>query len=138
MASDSPKTGDPRVGIRKTSAMASIVAAATTTLLHAITPGRTAIVRKVMWNNRNGTTGRLQIGSTDSATGGVGGVFAQRLPEIFMPAGQSGVLTEEDLPNYEFRSLVDVNTDIVAQSTVGAAATADPQVIIEVEELGEQ
>ena len=132
---ESPKTGDPRVGVRRTSAMASITVAATTTLIHQITPGRTAIIRKIMWANRNAATGRLRFGSTDAAAGGAGGVYAQRIPEIFIGAGLSGELTEEDLPNYEFRTLVDVNTDIVAQSSVAAVAPNDIQVTIEVEEF---
>ena len=131
----SPKTGDPRVGTRISPAMASITVAATTTMLHQITPGRVAIVRKVMWANRNTQSSRLQIGSTDAAAGGVGGTYTQRLPEIFMGAGLSGVVPEEELPNYEFRSLIEVNTDIVARATVAAVATADIQVSIEVEEI---
>lgn len=132
------KTADPRVGIRITPAMASITAAATTTMLHQVTPGRTAKIRKLIWNNRNAATGKLRIGSTDSATGGTGGVFTQRIPEVHMPAGQHGTLTEEELAGYEFRLLADVNTDIVAQSTVGAASPNDVQVQAEVEEFGEQ
>ena len=138
MADANPQTGDPRVGLRRTSAMASIVAATTTYVLHAITPGRTAIIRKVMFANRNAATARLRIGSTDAAAGGAGGAYVQRLPEIFAAAGLSGLIPEEELPNYEFRILVDANTDIVIQSDIGAAAPNDIQVIIEVEEFGEQ
>lgn len=138
MAGVNPKTGDPRVGIRRTGPMASIVAATTTTLLYRITPGRTAVIRKLNWNNRNAASGELRIGSTDSATGGVGGVFTQRQPEIGLPAGLDGQLGEDDLVGYEYRTLVDVTTDIVAQATVGAASPNDIQVSVEVEEFAEQ
>ena len=125
----SPKTGDPRLGIRVSPAMASITVAATTTNLHLITPGRTATIRKIMWSNRNAAVSMLQIGSGD---------FTQRLPEIFMAAGLDGVIGEEELPRYEFRSLADAAEDITAQATVAAVAPNDIQVSIEVEEFEEQ
>ena len=129
MPDGSPKTGDPRVGVRHTSAMGSIIAAATTVTLHQLTPNRTAIIRKIMWANRGAVSGVLRIGSGD---------FTARIPEIDIFAGLGGVLTEDDLPNYEFRLLVDVAADITTQSDVGGAAPADIQVMIEVEEFGEQ
>lgn len=124
-----PKTGDPRLGIRVASAMASLVAAATTVTLHPITPGRTAIIRKIIIANRNAASTRVRIGSGD---------FTQRIPEFFVGAGLDLELTEEEIPRYEFRSLVDAALDITAQATVAAAATADVQVLIEVEEFAEQ
>jgi len=125
----SPKTGDPRIGIRIAPAMASLVVALTTVTLHPITPGRTAIIRKVIIANRNAASTRVRIGSGD---------FNQRIPEFFVGAGLDLELNEEELPRYEFRSLVDAALDITAQATVAAAATADVQVLIEVEEFAEQ
>ena len=130
-----PLTGNPRVGVRKTPTLASIVAATTTTMLYQITPARTAIIRKMWAINRNVASARLRIGSTDSATGGVGGVFTQRLPEILLLSGQDVEFGENDLPGYEFRRLEAVNTDIVAQSPQGAAAPNDVQIMVEVEEF---
>ena len=112
-----PKTGDPRVGIRVTAPLASIVAGATTTMLYQGTPGTTFIIRKISWNNRNGAASRLRIGSTNSAVGGVAGVFTQRLVEIFMPAGQHGFVDEDDgLPGWEYRISDDEFSDSVGQS----------------------
>jgi len=123
------KTGDPRIGVRFSPAMASIVANLTTIDLHLITPGRTAVVRKIMWSNRNAAASMLRIGSGD---------FNQRLPDIWMAPGLDGVMVEEELPRYEFRILADVAEDITAQATVAAAAPNDIQVSIEVEEFEEQ
>lgn len=137
-----PITGDPRVGVRFSAPMASITIAATTTLLCAIPGGsgsaqpRTAVIRKIMWSNRNGGNSKLRIGSTDSGTGGTGGNFTQRLPEINMLAGLDGELNENDLPRYEFRSLADDDTDIVGQASVAAVSPNDIQVSIEVEFFG--
>lgn len=125
----SPKTGDPRLGIRIAPAMASLIAAATTVTLHPITPGRTAVIRKVVIANRNAASTRVRIGSGD---------FTQRIPEFFVGAGLDLELNEEELPRYEFRSLADALLDITAQATVAAASPNDIQVLIEVEEFAEQ
>lgn len=125
----SPKTGDPRLGVRITPAMGSLVAAATSVTLHAITPGRTAIIRKVIIANRNPANTVVSLGEAD---------FTQRIPDFFVGAGLDLELTEEELPRYEYRSLAGAAVDIVARASVAAAAPDDVQVLIEVEEFGEQ
>ena len=125
----SPKTGDPRLGIRIAPAMVLLVAAATTVTIHPITPGRTAIIRKIIIANRNPASTFVSIGSGD---------FTARFPDLFVGAGLDLELTEEELPRYEFRSLVDALLDITARASVAAAAPDEVQVLIEVEEFGEQ
>ncbi len=122
-------------GIRFTTPIRSIVAGAATTMLHQVTAGRTAVIRKIMYNNRNGVGSDLQIGSTNSPVGGIAGAFTQRLPAIDMLATLGDTLTEDQLPAYEFRKYADGATDIVMQATVAAAAPNDVQVMAEIEEF---
>ena len=112
-----------RIGIRRVSALVSHVAAATPATQYILSPGRVAVVRKVMVRNRSGNTTHLQLGT------GLGGLFAARLPGFVAVNGFDGEWTEAQIPEVEF------GADITAQVSAAGAAPADVEVLIEVEEF---
>ena len=115
-----------REGIRKWSAMVSIVAPATPINLYLLTAGRTAILRKLHMFNRNAANTIVQVGT------GLGGAFAQNMPGWFVSTGQDrevGMDSLEPIVDLEYTATITV------QATVVAAAPNDVQVIAEVEEF---
>jgi len=74
--------------------------------------------------NFGGAAVTIQIGD------GAGIAFVQRIPGIFAVNGLPTIIEEPDIQDWEF---ADAN-DIYAQSTAGAAAPADVQIQVTVEE----
>ncbi len=127
------------VGTVVTPAMASIVGALASTILHTISPGKRAIIRKLMCTNRTLANGFLRIGFLDNVA-----AFNQVWPDILIPAGADIEINEADLPirgNAPEGFEVDTTAGagalgiIYAQATVGGAAPNDVQVMLEVEEI---
>lgn len=112
-----------RTGIRKVTSMASIVAAATAVTIHDLPTARTGIVRKVHIMNNNAAQVVVQLGT------GLAGAYAQSMPGWVVPSNSDRQLTEDELPGLEFTA------DITAQSSAGAAAPNNVQVMLEVEEF---
>lgn len=112
-----------RRGVRHTSAYTSVVAAATSTAVHALPTGRTGMIRKMHILNRNGATSTVTFGTF------VAGVWTQVMPGIPLPTGTDFWLDEEQIPNVEFTS------SIYAQASAAAAAPLDVQIQVEVEEF---
>ena len=109
--------------IRKTSQLVSIAAAATDTLIHALSQGRTAKIKKIMLMNNTGANDTVIFGELIAA------VWTPRLPEIYILTPFDEQLGEWEIPQYEFCS------DIYARSAnAGVGTTLD--VMIEVEECG--
>jgi len=113
-----------RVGLRKVGQLASIIAANTAVTCYQVTPGRSYVPRKIMWDNRTGANGQLQIGT------GLGGAFAQILPDIPLISATGDTQGELELPE------LDLSVDLTVEATIGAAAPTDIQVRVEVEEYG--
>ena len=112
-----------RTGIRKVTAIGSVVAAATAVTIHDLPTGRTGVVRKVTIMNNNAAQVVVQLGT------GLAGLYAQAMPGWVVPAGMDRQLGEDELPAFEFTA------DITAQSSAGAAAPNNIQVLLEVEEF---
>lgn len=113
-----------RSGIRKQNPVpvASPVAGAAIALYN-ITPGRIAIIRRVMWLNACGGNSNLFLGQ------GLVAAFAAVLPGIVTLNGLDGQLNEWDLPNVEIQWTAALPA-ITFQSTVLGI-----NVTIEVEEF---
>jgi len=115
-------TTDYRTGIRKSSPIGAIAAAATGTALHTLSAGRTVKVRKLHAMNNTLVNGVLTLGA------GLGGAFVAATPGWFLVAGMDLTLTEADLPDVEFTANI-----TCAFSGAPGAFTVDVQ--IEVEEF---
>jgi len=116
--------GDERPGVRITRPRVSITAAATATLVHQVTSGRTAILKKLMWYNGQSADVILEIGTF------AGNTFSRRLPRIRAIAGHHDGLDELMCPNFEFE------VDIYAMASAAGAAPGDIEVQCEVAEVG--
>lgn len=132
-----------RHGRRATAAvpLVAMIALATSYQLWGLTPGRRAIIKKIMWFVNGAGAGTLQIGYDNLA-----GVFVQCLPDIVVFNNLDGVLTELEIPlcgNAKDGGFVADTTlltgttgNIVAQTTCAGVGVATPvNVQIEVEEL---
>ena len=128
------------VGIRLGTGQVSVVAAATTTVLHPLSAGKRAVIKKICWMNRAaaGNT-ELQIGYLT-----VGAVFTQVLPDIQMIANIDGQVGEEDLPSVgngpegfaaDTTLVTGTLGNIVCQCVAAGAAPNDVLVALEVEEI---
>jgi hypothetical protein len=91
----------------------TITLAATTTLLHAVSPGKTARVRGVRWFNTGATSPRLVIGETDDGT--AGGVFTARMVDFDTIAGRGG--DSDHCGAYEFDDAGNIFAQITAANT---------------------
>jgi len=128
-------------GVRLSTALVAMGAAANVTVLvHTQSPGKRAVIKKIIWHNRTGAPGVLRFGFLT-----LGAVFTQVLPDIFMVAGLDGQLNENDLPicgntpqgfAADTTAVTGTLGAIQAQSSVAGVAPADVQVRIEVEEIG--
>jgi hypothetical protein len=114
-----------RTGIRKVTAIASVVAAGgvNSVTLHDLPTGRTGIVRKVHIMNNNAGQTVVQLGT------GLAGAYAQAMPGWVVPAGIDVELGEDVIPAFEFTA------DITVAASVAAAAPNNVQVMVEVEEF---
>lgn len=105
--------------------MASIVAAATPTLVCAVTNNRTAIIRKLHIANNNPAANEVQIGDTI-------GAFVQRIPSFYVPGNQDIEFGEDVIQDWEFNSANDIIVNVVGAA---AAAPNDVQIQVTVEEF---
>ena len=113
---------DYRQGIRKSSGIASMVAAATSVALHTPTANRTCVLRKIhIWNGQAANV-TVQIGT------GITPAFVQVYPNIVCVPGLDLELREEDILNIEFTAALTV------QASAAAAAPANETCSVEVEE----
>ena len=113
-----------RRGIRKISLpVASPVAGAAITLYN-ITPGRSAIIRRLSYINACGAASILNIGQ------GLAGAFVNKMAPIYTLNGLGDNYGENELPAVEFQYTAALPA-ITFQSTVAGIT-----VIIEVEEIG--
>jgi hypothetical protein len=108
--------------LRKASPIASCTVAVTAVALHTLSPGRSAIIRKLRVRNRNAGATVVQIGT------GLGGALVEAMPGFTVLAGLETEIPEEQLPEVEFFA------NITCQATVAGVAPADVQVQVEVEE----
>ena len=113
-----------RSGIRKQSAVVASPVTGAAAALYNITPGRTAIIRRIMWQNNCGGNSNLSLGQ------GLAAAFAADLPPIVTLNGLDGQLNEWDIPNVEIQWTAALPA-ITLESTV-----AGINVTIEVEEIG--
>ncbi len=110
-------------GLRKSSPLVSIAAAATPTNVYLLSAGRSAALRKIMISNRNAANADILIGT------GLGASFAQVIPQVFsVSSGQDLEITEDQIPDIEFFATM------TAQSSAAAASPNDVQIAFEVEE----
>jgi hypothetical protein len=113
-----------RLGIRKQSNVVVSPVTGAAIALYNLTPGRSAIIRKVRWINACGAGSNLSLGQ------GLAAAFAAALTPIVTLTGLDGNLDEEDLPNIEIQYTVALPA-ITFESTVAGIS-----VQIEVEEIG--
>jgi hypothetical protein len=113
-----------RRGIRKTSLPIASPVTGAAIALYNITPGRTAILRKLTYLNACGAASDLSIGQ------GLAGAFVNRIPPIHTLNGLGDVFAETELPALEFQYTVALPA-ITFVSTVAGIT-----VVIEVEEIG--
>ena len=113
-----------RSGIRKQSAVGVSAVTGAAAALYNITVGRTAIIKRIMWQNNCGGNSNLSLGQ------GLAGAFAAVLPPIVTLNGLDGELNEWDIPNVEIQWTAALPA-ITLESTV-----AGINVTIEVEEIG--
>ena len=122
--------------VRLTGGLVDILVANTTYPAFNLSPGKPAVIKKIMWFNNTGGNGFLRIGATIAA------VFTQLLPSILMVNGVDGELGEDEIPicgNTPEGFAPDTTPatvttgNIVVQATVGAAIP-NCRVIIEIEE----
>jgi len=109
--------------VRKVSPYVDIIAAATNTLIHTLSQGRTGPIRKVHLHNLTGAAVVVTFGEL------ILGVWTQRQPGIYCVTPGSLQIGELDLPAFAYE------TDIYARSTAAGPATP-MSVQIEVEEIG--
>jgi len=110
-------------GIRKTSQLVAIAAPAANTLIHTLSQGRTARIKKIMLMNNTGVNDTVVFGEL------VGGVWTPRMPAVYVLTPFDEQLDEWQIPQYEFQS------DIYARSA-GAGVGTTEDCLIEVEEVG--
>lgn len=105
--------------------MVSATTVSTNYLLHTVSPGatgpnnaggRTATLRKLMWENTGNSQVKILIGDTD--TGAASGTFTQRLPGITAVANQCGQITEEELALWEFNTTGNIFVQVSSSVTV--------------------
>jgi hypothetical protein len=103
--------------------LVQIAAAATNTLVHTLSTGRTAKIKKIMLMNNTGVNDTVTFGEL------VAGAWTQRLPAIYVLTPFDEQISEWEIPEFIFQS------DIYARSA-GAGAATPEDVLIEVEEIG--
>lgn len=137
-------------GIRLQGGMVSIAAVGVVAPSNAVagwvlSTGRRAIIRKIMWSNRNPLNSFLMVGYNDLTPAPGGPNFVQVLPDILMLAGFDGELAETDLPicgntregfQADTTPVTGTTGNIMLEATVAAAIPNDVQVTLEVEEFG--
>lgn len=110
-------------GIRRAVPRAAWILAATTYTLFQISPGRTARITKLIFTDTSGLAGLFTIGRGD---------FTAIFPPLTIFANLETILTEDELPGFEFRNVGSNSEDITFQTTTSTAGSA----MIEIEEYG--
>lgn len=111
-----------RQGIRKTGPLTSLIAAATAVSCFPLGgTNRTAIIRKIMIQNRTVSTTVVTFGDT------VGAQVIGDLGGFVVLAGFDREITEDEIPAWE------AIADITAAATVAGAAPLDVRVTVECE-----
>ena len=110
-------------GIRATSELVNIEAAATDTLIFTLGVGRTARIKKIMLMNNTGVNDTVIFGELVAAA------WTPRLPAIYILTPFDEQLGEWEIPAFEFTSNI-----YVRSATAGAVTTED--CLIEVELIG--
>ncbi len=110
-------------GIRETSGIVNIVAAATDTLIFTLGVGITARIKKIMLMNNTGANDLVTFGELVAAA------WTPRLPDIYILTPFDEQLGEWEIPAFEFTS------NIYARSATAGAVTTE-SVCIEVELIG--
>ncbi len=113
-----------RSGIRKQSAIVVSPVTGAAIALYNITPGRTAVIKRIMWTNACGANSNLSLGR------GLLAAFAAVLPPIVTLNALDGQLDEDDIPNVECQYTAALPA-ITFESTIAGIS-----VVLEVEEIG--
>lgn len=125
-------------GVRLSSGLVSIVAAATSTVLWILSAGKKAVVKKLIVHNHQGAAVTLQIGHLT-----LGGAFTPDVVDFYCLAGIDNVWTEFELPIFgntregfcaDTTPVTGTLGNIIAQASAAGADPADVEVCIEVEE----
>jgi hypothetical protein len=95
-----------RKGIRQGNNAGLVAATAGPDLLHTLSAGKSAFIRKIMISNFSGGNLQIQLGTLTGA-----GAFVALMPTILAVNGIDTEITEENVPNVEF----------ITDSTAGAA-----------------
>jgi hypothetical protein len=103
--------------------LVQIAAPATNTLIHTLSTGRTAKIKKIMLMNNTGANDTVTFGEL------VGGVWTPRLPGIYVLTPFDAQLNEWEVPEFIFESAI-----YARSATAGAGTTMD--VLLELEEIG--
>jgi len=103
--------------------LVQIAAAAANTLIHTLSQGRTAKIKKIMLMNNTGVNDTVIFGEL------VAGAWTPRLPAIYVLTPFDEQLSEWEVPEFIFESAI-----YARSATAGAGTTED--VLIEVEEIG--
>lgn len=119
---------EKRPVVRKTATLTPIVAAGLggQQIVHALSIGRTAVIRKVACYNGQAADVVVEIGTWDAILT----VWTRRLPRIRVVAGFGGGLDERECPEFEFE------TNIFARSSAAGAAALAVDVQVTVDEVG--
>ena len=138
------------MGTRITGGLQSIIAAGggdgvavglNAQILHTLSPGKRAVLRRLMWRNRTPADVDLWIGYGDLTV--AGSVFRQTVPTILAITGIDGELTEAELPingngpegfSADTTAVTGSTGDILVEASAAGAAPADVQIMAEVEE----
>lgn len=110
-------------GYLVSSPVASVVAAAAGTIVHAMPANRTAKIRKIHIYNHNAVTSNVAFGA------GLGGAFVASGIAYQVLNGMDLIITQDQIPDVEFIA------DITASASAAAAAPNNVQIQIEVEEF---
>jgi hypothetical protein len=113
-----------RRGIRKVSLPVASPVTGAAIALYNITPGRSAIIRKLSYQNACGAASDLSIGQ------GLAGAFINRIAPIHTLNGLGDSYAENELPAIEFQYTAALPAITFVSTVAGITVT------IEVEEIG--
>jgi hypothetical protein len=116
---------DKPTSIRKANSqgLVQIAVAAANTLIHNISQGRTAKIKKIMLKNNTGANDTVTFGEV------ILGAWTPRLPSIYVLTPFDEQISEWEVPEFIFESTI-----FARSATAGVGTTED--ILIEVEEIG--
>ena len=127
------------MSVRISGGLVSIVAAATSTVVHTLSLNKRAVVKKLRVFNHQANPITLQLGHLT-----LGAVFTPDTPDFLCPAGIDSFWEEDELPIFGntpegFKSDATPVTgtlgNVIAQASAAAAVPNDIEVQVEVEEI---